>query len=131
MLKHIISIFIWTAIGLYLLLVILLHIPYIQKNLGSQVASAISHKLDAKVSIGRVDFGFLNRFIIDDVIIYDRKGKEMIKAARISARIELIPLTEGKVSIRIRRTRIERHHIAHPFGFKDKHFHNTKRQHKV
>ena len=61
MLKHIISIFIWTAIGLYLLLVILLHIPYIQKNLGSQVASAISHKLDAKVSIGRVDFGFLNR----------------------------------------------------------------------
>jgi hypothetical protein len=98
-LKHIISIFIWTAIGLYLLLVILLHIPYIQKNLGSQVASAISHKLDAKVSIGRVDFGFLNRFIIDDVIIYDRKGKEMIKAARISARIELIPLTEGKVLI--------------------------------
>ena len=98
-LKHIISISVWAVISLYLLVIILLHIPYIQRSIGSQVASVISDKLDTEVSIGRVDLGFLNRFIIDDILIYDKNGKEMLKAARISARIEVIPLTEGKIFI--------------------------------
>lgn len=98
-LKHIISITIWTVLGLYLLFVILINTSYVQQFVGSQAAALISDKLGTTVHIGKVNLGFFNRFIIDDVLIYDQAGKEMLKATRMSARIELLPLADGKISI--------------------------------
>ena len=46
-----------------------------------------------------MDFGFFNRLIIDDVMMYDQQGDSMLYAARISAKIDLIPLTENKISV--------------------------------
>lgn len=85
--------------GLYLLFVILVNTPYVQQFVGSQAASLISDKLGTRAYIGKVHIGIFNRFIIDDVLIYDQKGKEMLKAARMSVRMEMLPLAEGKISI--------------------------------
>lgn len=98
-LKHIINILIWTTVSLYLLLIILVRIPYIQSYIGTQAANMISEKIGSEVRIGRVDVGFLNRIILDDVLIFDQNGKEMVKAARLSARIDILPITEGKICI--------------------------------
>lgn len=98
-LKHIINITVWALLGLYLLAILLLHIPHVQNVIGRQVSEAVSGKLAADVHIGRIDLGFLNRLIIDDVLIYDQNKKEMLKAARLSVKIDILPLTEGKVSI--------------------------------
>ncbi len=43
--------------------------------------------------------GVLNRIIINDLLLYDRSGKEMLKAARLSARFDILPLFKGKISI--------------------------------
>ena len=75
------------------------YIPQTQNFLGRKVAGAISDKLGTDVSIGRVDLGFLNRIIIDDVRIQDQQHKDMLRVGRLSVRLELWPLIEGKISI--------------------------------
>ncbi|MCR5242595.1 MAG: translocation/assembly module TamB domain-containing protein [Prevotella sp.] len=70
-----------------------------QRFLGSQVAGTLSETLGTEVSVGRVHLGFLNRIIIDDVVILDQQQKEMLKASRLSAKVELLPLTQGRISI--------------------------------
>ena len=70
-----------------------------QRFIGSKVAGELSEKLGTEVSVGRVDLGFFNRIIIDDILILDQRQKEMLKASRVSAKIELLPLLDGRVSI--------------------------------
>ena len=51
------------------------------------------------MTVGRVDLGFFNRIIIDDVSMLDQQSDSMFYATRISASIDYIPLFEGKISI--------------------------------
>ena len=81
------------------MLIVLLHIPTVQSFVGSQVAQALAGKFGTKVSIGRVNLGFLNRIIVDDVMMLDQQGDSMLYASRVSAKIDLIPLKDGKISI--------------------------------
>ena len=81
------------------MIVILVHLSPIQHFLGNQVSSALAQKFGTKVSVGRVDVGFFNRIIIDDVMMYDQKGDSMLYASRISAKIDLIPLASNKISV--------------------------------
>lgn len=90
---------VWTLFVAYTLLMVLLHIPCIQNFIGTEVASALCNTLGTKVTVGRVDLGFLNRLIIDDVTIYDKADKAMIRASRLSANIDYYPLTRGKISV--------------------------------
>lgn len=98
-LRHIINIVIWTILGLYISLILLINIPAVQRAVGSQTAGILSEKLGTRVQIGRVDLGMFNRIIIDDVLIFDQKHKKMVESARISVKIDLIPLAKGKISI--------------------------------
>ena len=75
------------------------YIPQTQRFIGGKIAGAISDKLGTEVSIGRVDLGLFNRVIIDDVKILDQQQKEMLRVSRLSARLELFPLFDGKISI--------------------------------
>lgn len=99
MLKRIINITIWTIIGLYTAIVILLHISFIQTFVGERVADALCHKFGTKVSIGRVDLGFVNRLIIDDTEMQDQQGKQMLRVSRISVKIDLLALANGEIEI--------------------------------
>lgn len=89
----------WFLIGTTVLMFVLLHLPAVQKYIGSKVSASISEKLGTKVEVGRVDLGFLNRVIIDDVVIYDQKDKKMLSSSRLSAKVEITPLFNGQVSI--------------------------------
>ena len=99
LLKYIVNIVVWSLLTLYVLLMLFTHIPACQTFLGEKTAQAIGEKLGTKVSIGRVDLGFLNRVIIDDVLIYDQQQQMMLSAARLSARVDILPLTQGRISI--------------------------------
>ena len=90
---------IWTIVGAYFILVILLHIPAVQSFIGSEVGSALSKKFGTKVTVGSVDLGFVNRLIVDDVCMLDQKGKHMLTASRVSVKFDYFPLIKGKISI--------------------------------
>ena len=91
---------IWTLVSLYIVLIVLLHIPTIQTFVAHRVADAASTKLGTEVRIGRIDLGVLNRFILDDILIYDQNKKKMVSASRIGAKIDIMPLLRsGDINI--------------------------------
>ena len=99
LLKYIVNIVVWSLLTLYVLVMLFTHIPACQTFLGKKTAQVIGEVLGTKVSIGRVDLGFLNRVIIDDVMVYDQQQQIMLSAARLSARFDILPLTQGRISI--------------------------------
>ena len=98
-LKHIFNALLWTLVCLYFVVVLLLHIPAIESFVGYQVSSQITQKLGTKVQIGRVDLGFLNRLILDDVLVYDQSSQKMLQISRMSAKFDILPIAQGKISI--------------------------------
>ncbi len=98
-LKRIISIAIWTVIALNLMTAAVLRLPVVQQSVGSKVSAVLSEALGTTVSIGRVDLGFLDRIIIDDVTILDQQRQPMLIITRLSAKVDYLPLTKGRISI--------------------------------
>lgn len=97
--KQIIIGIVWAIMGLYVLLMILTHVAPVQQFLGSQAANALSQKLGTTVAVGRLDIGFLNRVSLDDVVIMDQQNKQLLRASRLSAKIDILPLLQGRLSI--------------------------------
>ena len=98
--RNIISGVIWTLVGLYVTLIVLLHIPAVQSFIGTKAGEILSEKFDTKVSVGRVDIGFLNRLIVDDLQMFDQNQRPLLKASRASVKIDLLELAKGKISIK-------------------------------
>ena len=98
-LKHIINWTVWSLLALYGCIFVLIHIPFTQQFLGRQIADIISEAIGANVKIERVELGFPNRVILDDVLILDQQQEEMLRVGRLSAKIEFLPLSYGRISI--------------------------------
>lgn len=71
----------------------------VQAFIGDKVADALKQKFGTEVSVGKVNLGFLNRIIIDDVRMLDQQDDSMIYASRVSAKVDILPLKDGKISI--------------------------------
>ena len=98
-LKRISNIIVWTVLSLYLLTFIASNLTVVQEYMGRRAARFLSQKLGTSVSIGRMDVGLLNHLTLDDVQIKDQQGKDMLFCSRLSARLLLLPLTEGKIAL--------------------------------
>ncbi len=89
----------WCLLGTIALVYVLLQLPVVQRYLGDKTSETLSKKLGTEVSVGHVDLGLLNRVIIDDVSIKDQSGAEMLTATRLSAKVDVLPLFKGYISI--------------------------------
>ena len=98
-LKYTVRILLGTLIGVYLGIIVLLNIPYVQGRLSAFVTKELGNLLHTEVSVGRIDMGLLNRIIVEDVLLHDRRNEEMLKVARLSAKFDLLPLLNGKITI--------------------------------
>ena len=90
---------IWSILGLYLLFMLTFSIPAVQEYLGGRAAKVLAGKLGTSVSVGRLEYGLFSHLTLYEVNIKDQQGRDMLTAGRISARVDLLPLTDGKVSI--------------------------------
>ena len=99
LLKYIFYLVVWTILGLYFLYFLTFKTPTMQAYIAQQLAKLTAQTLGTSVDIERADYSFPNRLTLYDVIIRDQHGEDMLKARRLSARIDLLPLTEGKISI--------------------------------
>ena len=97
--KNIIRGVVWTVVGVWAALVVLLHIPEVQSRVAECAASVLAGKLGTTVSVGRVDVGWLDRIVIDDIKIDDRQGKEMLSVARAALKIDVFGLGGGRIEI--------------------------------
>ena len=97
--KYTVRIIIWSVLGLYMTLLVLLNVPFVQKKLSAVASHELSNLLHTEVSVGRLDVGLLNRIIIENVLLKDQQGESLLKIARLSANFEYTPLLEGKILI--------------------------------
>lgn len=97
--KNIFSGIVWTLVLAYLSIIVLTHIPPVQAFIGAKVSQALEEKFNTKVSIGKINLGFLNRIIIDDVVILDQHQQRMLAASRVSVKFDYLPLAQGRVVI--------------------------------
>lgn len=97
--KHIVRIVVWGLIGFHIGLVILFNIPAVQGKLAALASSELRKILNTEVSVGHVELGLFNRIHIENVLLNDLHGKELLKVNRLSARFELTPLIKGKIII--------------------------------
>jgi len=77
----------------------LFQLPAAQSYIGNMAADALGDLLGTEVGIGQVNIGFPNRIIIDQLTLKDQQAKKMLSAARLTAKFDLLPLWEGKISI--------------------------------
>lgn len=97
--KHIIAVLLWVLAGLYTVAVVSLHIPVVQHSFVRAIENAVQEKLGTKVDIGTVSLGLLNRITVDEVMLYDQRGKEMVTCHRLSAKIDVLELLRGRIDI--------------------------------
>lgn len=91
----------------YGLVVTLLSLPSVQHHVSVAAERELSRMLGTRVGIGHITVGYPDRLIVDNLAIADRQGKELLQAARLSARFEWMPLLRhGRISI----------HTAQMFG---------------
>ena len=85
---------------LYVGLILLLHLPLVQQGLGKGLARILSKQIGSEVNIGRVDFGILNRIVIDDLDVYAPHSNDvLIHSARTAVTIDLPSLLRGDINI--------------------------------
>lgn len=89
--RNIISGIIWSVLGLYVALALLTHIPAVQRWIGGTLAEAVAERLGTNVEMERVDIGWFNRVIIDGVSIDDLHGRRLMRASRMSVKVDLAP----------------------------------------
>uniref|UniRef100_UPI004025D07A translocation/assembly module TamB domain-containing protein n=1 Tax=Prevotella sp. TaxID=59823 RepID=UPI004025D07A len=59
----------------------------------------MSEKFGTKVCVGRIDVGLFNRIIIDDVTMLDHQRHPLLRAGRISAKLDLLRLPYNEICI--------------------------------
>ena len=97
--KYFFRIFIWGFLAIHIGILVFLNLPFVQEKLSSILSKELSKLLQTEVAVGHVDVGLLNRIIVEDILLEDRQGEEMLKVARLSARYEILPLLNGRFSI--------------------------------
>ncbi len=88
-----------SIVWIYVALFVLLNMPPVRKAIAGRTAALLSDFLDTEISIGSINPGFLNNVTIDDLSVKDRQGKDMLKAARMAATINIKDLINGQVTL--------------------------------
>lgn len=87
------------ALGLYIGILILLNLSFVQRRTSMWLSQELSQVLQSRVTIGCVDLGLLNRLIIEDFQLDDQTGHSLLQIPRLSVKWEWLPLLKGKISI--------------------------------
>lgn len=98
-LKNILNVVVWTTLGLYISLLIILQLTSVQEFIGQKASAFLSGKLGTSVTIGHAKYDPLNHLTLYQVDMKDQQGEPLLSANRLSARIELLELINGKISI--------------------------------
>lgn len=97
--KKLLSRTIWTMVIIYASLMIMLHIPAIQTGIAGIVGSELEKTIGSKVEVKRVDLGFLNRIVVDELVVFDQNRERMLRVPRLSVKIDLLEAIQGKINL--------------------------------
>ena len=89
------------AVVLLLATVIICNSSYVQNKMIGLATDAIKKELNAEVRIGSVDVNLLGqRASINDVVLKDQQGRDMLRVKEIWGNLRLLPLLRGRVVLK-------------------------------
>ena len=97
--KHTVRISVVLILGIYFGVIALLSTSYVQQAITRYAERELSRTLGSEVKIERIELGLLNRIIVQNLSLKDLSREDMLRASRLSAKIELSPLLHGKIHI--------------------------------
>ncbi|HMK06686.1 MAG TPA: AsmA family protein, partial [Flavobacterium sp.] len=96
------KILLWTIasiIALFLLVLLLIQIPYIQNKLKDKAVTYLEGKIHTKVAIGNIDIGFPKNIIIEKVYLEDQHKDTLLYGDKLEVNISLFKLISSQVEI--------------------------------
>ncbi|NGY37176.1 translocation/assembly module TamB [Flavobacterium sp. XN-5] len=92
----------WTVgiiIVLFLLILLLIQIPYVQNFAKDKAVIYLESKIKTKVSVAKIDIGFPKKIILEGVYIEGLKKDTLLLANRLAVDISMFQLLNNKVEI--------------------------------
>lgn len=96
------KIFLWTVgsiIGLFLLIVLLLQVPYIQNIVKDKAVSYLEKKIGTDVTIGKIEIGLPKKVILEGVYFESQQGDTLLAGDKLAVDISLMKLLSNEVEI--------------------------------
>lgn len=100
--KKIAKIFLWiivSVIGLFLLLVVSLQIPFVQNAAKNKAVSYLQDKIKTKVSITRIEIGLPKKVILEGIYFEDQQKDTLLSGEKLAVDISLLELINNKIEI--------------------------------
>ncbi|MFB0910678.1 MAG: AsmA family protein, partial [Flavobacterium sp.] len=88
-----------TIIVLFLLLLVLIQIPYVQNFAKEKAVRYIQDKIKTKVVVTKIDIGFPKKIIVEGVYFEDLKKDTLLSANKIVIDISMFQLFNNKIEI--------------------------------
>ncbi len=88
-----------SVIGLFLLIVLLLQIPYIQNIVKDKAVTYLEKKIGTDVNIDRIEIGLPKKVIIEGVYFESQQGDTLLSGKKLAIDISLFKLLSNEVEI--------------------------------
>jgi TamB, inner membrane protein subunit of TAM complex len=101
-LKKGLKILLWTVgsiIALFLIIVGLLQVPYVQNIVKDKAVTYLEEKIGTEVRIGSIEIGLPKKVLLKDVYFEDQSGDTLLAGKRLTVDISLFKLMDNEVEI--------------------------------
>lgn len=89
-----------TILCTYLILLICINLKPIKNIWIAEVEEEFSSLINSKVEVDDIDIGLFNRVMVHNLVVYDQNNEILLHTKKFSAKISLIELLKGKISLR-------------------------------
>lgn len=101
-LRKSLKILLWTVgsvIGLFLLIVLLLQVPYVQNLVKDKVVSYVEGKIGTEFRIDKIEIGLPKKVIVEGIYLETQQGDTLLAGEKLAVDISLLKLLSNEVEI--------------------------------
>lgn len=101
-LRKSIKIILWiigSVIGLFLLIVLLLQIPYIQNKVKDKAITYLENKIGTEVKLDKIEIGLPKKVILEGVYFESQQGDTLLAGEKVAVNISLFKLLSNELEI--------------------------------
>lgn len=88
-----------SIIGLFLLIILLLQIPYVQNKVKDKAVAYLEKKIGTEVKLGSIEIGLPKKVILQDFYFESQNGDTLLAGDKLAVDISLIRLLSNEVEI--------------------------------
>ncbi|MBY8961440.1 translocation/assembly module TamB domain-containing protein [Flavobacterium sp. D11R37] len=88
-----------SVIGLFLLIVLLLQVPYVQNLVKDKAVSYLEDKIGTEVQIGRIEIGLPKKVILEGIYFESQEGDTLLAGEKLKVDISLFKLLSNEVEL--------------------------------